>query len=288
MSRRRYVMFRCLYGEDFVRESIRSIAPYVDKVFVFWTDKAWADVTSCVYQGKTVQFPPDGKFDFIRERLEESQREFPDQVVLAYDHVFNNRNQFTHFVNDLILPKHPKPDTMLMMEVDYVWRKDQIEAALAEFEDGGIQHASSSQVELWKTFAYHVVRQDPNRRAAMFWDMTKLDQMPPTNRHADGPNMKRLAAQVHNLGFCASAHIILWKHLTAIGYCQKIGDSPPNEDWYDKVWRTWDFETNNSNLEMSRRYEHLLPRAEPYTDALPEVLVAEFDRWRKEGAQWMP
>ncbi len=63
-----------------------------------------------------------------------------------------------------------------------------------------------------------------------------------------------------------------WKHLTALGYCQKIGDSVPNEDWFDKVWRDWDAKTNNTNLEMSKGYEHLIPGAVPYTNRLPEVL----------------
>ena len=267
-----FVIYRCLYGEDFIDSSIRSILPYADKVFVFWTDKAWADVTSAMYKGKRVDFPPDGKFDQIREKLEALEAEFPGRVILKYDHVYNNRNQFTHLVNDLILPHWSMPRRIMMMEVDYVWRQDQIEQALAEFDAMKVQHATSSQVELWKSFDHHVVRTDPNRKAAMIWDTSNLVQMPPTNRHFDAAGMAKLSAFVHNLGFCASAQVIYWKHLTALGYCQKIGDSAPNESWFDDVWRTWDYETNNSNLEMSKGYEHLLPRAEPYTDRLPEAL----------------
>lgn len=285
-----YAVFRCLYGEDFVCESIRSIAPYVDRIFIFWTDKVWGNATHCMYKGQRVDFPNglDASFDGIRDKLADLEAEFPGKVILNYDHVINNRNQFTHLVNDRILPSWSKPKTIMMMEVDYVWRKDQIEAALAEFAalaKSGVRHASSSQVELWKSFDYQAMRNDPSRKAAMFWDMTNLDRMPPTNRHFDAGGMGRLQAFVHNLGFCASAQVMYWKHLTAIGYCQKIGDSPPNEAWYDDVWRTWDAGTNNSNLEMSKGYEHLIPHAIPYDDDLPEVLVEAFDRWMKEGME---
>ena len=267
-----YALYRCLYGEDFVQESIRSIVPYVDKIFIFWTDKAWGNATSAMYKGQRVDFPPDGKFDQVRDRLADLEAEFPGQVILQHDHVVNNRNQFTHLVNDRILPHHPKPDMLIMMEVDYVWRKDQIEAALKEFKALGVQNASSGQVELWKTFGYQAMRDDVTRKATMFWKLSNLAEMPPTNRHADAVGWVRLQAFVHNLGFCASANTIYWKHLTAIGYCQKIGDSPPNEAWYDDVWRTWDYQSNNRNLEMSRGYEALIPHALPYDDRLPEVL----------------
>lgn len=271
-----YAIYRCLYGEDFIQESVRSIAPYVDKVFVFWTDRVWGDVTHCMYKGQRVDFPADGRFDGIRDRLDALRYEFPDKLVVQRDHVVNNRNQFTHLVNDRILPHYTKPDRIIVMEVDYIWRRDQIEKALIEFQalvDVGVSHASSSQVELWKTFGYQALRNDPNRKAAMFWNLGPFTQMPPTNRHADAPGMRCLSAFVHNLGFCASPQVMYWKHLTAIGYAQKIGDSPPNEDWYEKVWLAWDYQTSNRNLEMSRGYEHLIPSSGPYADPLPEVLM---------------
>ncbi len=271
-----YAVYRCLYGEDFIRPSIMSIEPYVDKIFVFWTDRVWGNATSCVYRGETLSFPPDGKFDRILEKLDELKCELLDKLVIQQDHVVNNRNQFTHLVNDLILPKHPKPDILIMMEVDYVWREDQIEKALSEFVHSPFQHASSSQVELWKTFEYQAIRNDPNRRAAMFWDFTNLDEMPQTNRHADALGMGRLESYVHNLGFCASESSIYWKHLTALGYTQKIGECPPNEAWFENIWKAWDFETNNKNLEMSAGYEHLISKAILYSGQLPETLIESY------------
>ena len=64
----RYAIYRCLYGEDFVQESIKSIEPYVDKIFVFWTNKAWGNATECTYKGRLVRFPE--KFDNIVEKVQ--------------------------------------------------------------------------------------------------------------------------------------------------------------------------------------------------------------------------
>ena len=47
-----YVVYRCLYGEDFIEESIRSIEPYAEKIFVFWADKPLANVKEANYMGK--------------------------------------------------------------------------------------------------------------------------------------------------------------------------------------------------------------------------------------------
>jgi hypothetical protein len=64
-----------------------------------------------------------------------------------------------------------------------------------------------------------------------------------------------------------------WKHMTAIGFSQKIGDDLPNEDWYEDKWLNWNFETNNQNLEISKGHEHLIPRALKYDrNELPELL----------------
>jgi hypothetical protein len=50
-------VYRILYGEDFIEDSIISLINYVDKVFVFWDDVPWGDVKQATYKGKTVQIP---------------------------------------------------------------------------------------------------------------------------------------------------------------------------------------------------------------------------------------
>ncbi len=82
-----YCAYRALYGEDFVQYSIRSILPYVDKVFIFWDDVPWGDVRSCNYKGKRVEFPR--KFDNVLELIKDLMIHEP-KIVLQHDHRFNN------------------------------------------------------------------------------------------------------------------------------------------------------------------------------------------------------
>lgn len=80
-----------------------------------------------------------------------------------------------------------------------------------------------------------------------------------------------------NFGYAFSPKTMYWKHMTALAFSQKIGDSVPNEDWYEEKWIKWDYERNNENLEVSKGYEHLIPLAEKYdTSQLPETIIKEF------------
>jgi hypothetical protein len=76
------------------------------------------------------------------------------------------------------------------------------------------------------------------------------------------------------MGFSFSDKTMYWKHLTAIGFSAVIGDSPPNENWYEDKWLKWHPETNNVNLEISKGAEHNIPYAEPYSKSeLPEIIL---------------
>lgn len=276
----RYVVYRVLYGEDFIQESIRSIYDYVDKIFIFWTDKPWGNITECQYLGETVYFPQ--KFDNVLGKIEELN--LPN-IIVQHDHVENNWNQFSHLVNRIILSGYEKPETAMFMEPDYVWRKDQLEQAFVEWEDirERHQHATSDEIELWKTPYY---RAEPNptcriRLACMFWDMRKKDRIPNTRRHANmtiPAKTPRLKAFVHNFGFCISDKAMYWKHMTALGFSQKIGDSPPIERWYQDKWKDWHPLKNNKNLAISKKYAHHIPSAIPYAvKGLPEVIREKYN-----------
>jgi hypothetical protein len=261
-----YAVYRVLYGEDFIQASIRSISPFVDRIFVFWDDRPWGDVTEVVYKGQRVVFPR--QFDHVVDRVKALQ---DPKVELIYDHMENNVGQFAHLVNDHILSRFPRPDIAMFIEPDHVFRKAEIEVALQSFLRCGYSVASTSQVELWRTFQYQIPKRQ--RYSVVMWNMGIYKKIPPCGRHADVGSMKFLDARVHNLGFCFSPQVMYWKHLIAIAMSQKIGDSIPNEDWYEKTWLGWDYKSNNRNLEISKGYEMLIPFAFPYDEPLPEVLM---------------
>lgn len=272
-----YAVYRVLYGEDFVQYSIRSILPYVDRVFVFWDDTPWGDAQSCNYKGNQVIFPK--KFDSVLERIEEMNE---PKITLLYDHRFNNINQFTHLVNERILSDYGKPDRLLIIEVDQVFRGGEFIKASVEFRHSNLLCAKTRQVEIWRGFDYQVPERD-YRTGAVFWDMRGIDALPPTQRQAEGEGMQSLQAFVHNFGFSVSPKVMYWKHLTALAFSQIIGDSQPNEDWLEDKWLSWDPKTNNSNLEISKGFEHVIPKVVPYHVALlPEEIYRDLELLREK------
>lgn len=264
-----YAVYRCLYGEDFVQESIKSIDPYVDRIFIFWDDTPWGNITSCNYKGVEVQFPT--KFDNILGKILELNN---PKIKLIYNHVENNENQFTELINDYILEYFRKPDLFIIPEVDHVFRKDQLEKALDIIDASDQENFSTFPIELWKEPRYRI----PQRRrlCTVFWKMKNLEDIHPTHRQADSclKPINLIDAYTHNFGFCFNPQTMYWKHLTALGFSQKIGDSPPNPDWYDK-WLNWTPET--TNLEISLGSESNIPFAYGYdVNELPELIKEKY------------
>ncbi len=263
-----YAVYRCLYGEDFIQASIRSIDPFVDKIFVFWDDTPWGDVTDVLYKGEIIKFPK--KFDRVIERIKELNN---PKIELIYDHQFNNFNQMQHFVNDIILPNYERPNTLFSIETDYVFEKDQLDSIFSELNRCDFSVVATSQVELWKSFNFRIPER-PRRLGTILWNMKAFDKLPETGRHGEPYGVIiRLDPYVHNLGFCVSETSMYWKHLTALAFSQKIGDSSPNPDWFEKKWKSWDFETNNKDLEISAGREADIPYAEIYKGKLPEAIL---------------
>ena len=280
---RKYAVYRILYGECFIQESIKSIEPHMDKIFIFWTDKVLGNTTECTYKGDVIKFP--NKFDRVLQKISDLKS---TKVVMVNDYVANNDNQFTHLVNDLILPRYPKPDRILFVEPDHVFHEEQITRAFTEFDklmkdfDGDKVHASTSYVELWKTPYYQTaVHSNRYRLGSMLWSMDNLVKIPKTYKHAQIPKPSNrpdfLNAYVHDFGFCVSEESMFWKHMTAIGFSQKIDDTPPIESWYEDVWLNWKFEEDRKNLHMSVGHEHLIPSIIPYdVSKLPQLIKDKY------------
>jgi Tfp pilus assembly protein PilF len=262
-----YAVYRCLYGEDFIQESIASISDSVDKIFVFWDDTPWGEVTGCVYKGEAIQFPK--KFDNVVEKIRELNN---PKIELIYDHQSAAENQLTHFVNDIILPKYEKPSIILSLEVDHVFRSDQIKKAVEEFIEDDCVFATTHQIEVWKGLR-HVLPERPNKVGAVLCNLGKLEKMPATLRHGGVLVMPKVSAVVHRFSFAASEKVMYWKHLLSLAAAQKSGEIGPPEDWYEETWLKWRYEPDNGNLEIPEKDKTLFLKAIPYdVDELPEVM----------------
>lgn len=274
-----YGITRCLYGRDFVQQSIKSIDPLMDKIFVFWDDTSWGDIDHCIYKGKRVDFPK--KFDDTVDKIKELNN---PKVILIKDHVKNNIGQYCHIVNDFILPYYPRPDYILFFEVDMVFRSDQLNKTFEEFIKKDLLVGAVSQVEMWYDLQHRIP--DRFRLGACIWNMNKCrevthsDKMPLTFRLAnppDSPLPPFLNSYNHNLGYSCSAKVMYWKHMLTIASSPLIGDSIPNEDWYEETWLKWDYEKNNRDLEVAKDAGFEIPRANIYDyRQLPEVIIEDF------------
>lgn len=264
-----YAAYRVCYGEDFVQESIKSISDSVDKIFMFWDDKVWGGMESVIYKGQEVKFPK--KFDNILDKIKELN---DPKVTLVYDHVNSDKGQFTHIVNDVLLKNWVKPDLLMMIEVDHVFKKSEIVKAMEIMSEGQIKHASTKPLELWKTYEYRIPER--NRLATVFWNMKGLDSLPVTGRFANIRHTSFLPVYTHNFGFCWNPKTVYWKHLLATANAPKTGDKRPNEAWYDK-WLNWAVDGDNRDLEISLGHEHEIPYAYKHDIRdLPEVIKEKY------------
>lgn len=254
-----HAVYRCLYGEDFVQASIRSIDEAVERIFVFWDDTAWGDCDHAIYKGERVDFPkPPATFDRVVERIKALNN---PKVTLIYDHQKNNINQFTHFTNDILIPQYGKPDMYMVIEIDHVFRQDQLHQAVAQAERR--VHSSTRQIEIWKGLQ-HRVPERVDRPGVIFWNMSGLNGLPYTGRQADAPGRVVLDAYVHNMGFAVSPHVMFWKHMTAIAFSSLINDSLPSQSWLEDKWMNWTPETRD--LEISEGCGHHIPCVVPYPE----------------------
>ena len=262
-------VYRILYGEDFIQESIRSILPYVDKVFIVKAEKPWGNTRGVTYKGQWVSWPEE--FDKTREKIRELNE---SKVEIIDDYWPTPKGQLTHIVNDLIL-KRCKPYTVVFIEPDHVFSAEEAEKAFTSWHLYSGPQATTRQVELWKTPEF-CVPERPNRTSVVFHRILG-SPMGETGFNGASEGIHRLPAKVHNLGFCLSPQNMYWKHLTALAFSRIVGDSPPNEDWYENKWLGWDEKGNSVNLEISLGYEWTIPLALRYnTEYLPESIRIKY------------
>ena len=281
-------VYRLFYGEDFIRESIESIYDYVDKVFVCWTDRAFKGVDRAIYKGTHVVFPRP--IDRAVEIVQEMKIKTHPKIEMIYDYWPNIDDQFRHQINDLITPNYGRPTFAVSVESDMVIKKSMMDDALREFKahqdaDQDVAFASMDQIFMWRTPDY---RLECSRwySGLIFWDFTRIPVIPKCGKAAaPGPKIVppfksvRLTQRTHNFGYMVSKKNMYWDHLVHIGFSNAGGrtDSPPREDWYEKVWLTWHPDTKNENLHPSKGYEHFYPKAVPYDrNDLPETIKRKY------------
>jgi len=266
-----YACYRVLYGEDFLRESVESIIDSTDKVFIFWTDTPRGDPKKVLYKGESIQL--SYPFDGVKGIVEQLAAKYPSKVEVIYDKGLTDINQFTHWMNDIILPNYKRPDTACLVEYDHIYHRGDFNKAIQLFKKSGLTCASTHPVEHWVEPRY-IVPPRPSRLCTMFWNMNRTEVIPPTSRHANLERTDFVDFWTHNFGFCISPENMFWKHLLCIASSAITGDSKPREDWYDK-WLNW--QEGDRNLDVSIGAESSIPYAMPFdVGQLPEIIREKY------------
>ena len=252
----RVAIYRVLYGEDFVKQSINSIIENVDHVFVFYAQKPWGKSTGVNYRGKHYEWPE--KFDNIVEKCKEMDNE---KIHIIEDQRTTPKNQYALLAHRVQDEFGIKISTAVYMEPDQVFGIDRFKKCIEAFESCEYSIAAHQQIELWKSPAYRIAKR--NRLGAFLYNIEKLGRIPTTG-FSGSPDRDAIVPsneEIYNFGFCFNKRTMFWKHLTAIAFSAEIGDSKPSESWYEEKWLNWTI--NTEDLEISERFTHTIKRAVP-------------------------
>lgn len=251
-------IYRMYYGEDFIEKSVMSIIDDIDKIFIMFTDRPWNGADRVFYKKDTILIPcPIDNGAKIAKDLEER---FPDKVKAIYHYHPVPNNEFTIMYENLKLRKLVDDARVVMlMEPDMVWPEGKLKPILNYLSDREFTPMCTYQIEFWKSDEFMIPIR--NRPGAIFHNVSGGKPLPVTGKNGSTRFIIYIDEYVHNYGFCMSEYNMKWKVLIGLTVSRSIGDSMPNEDWYEKKWLTWNFHTNNRDLEISKNYEHFIPYA---------------------------
>lgn len=262
----RVAIYRVLYGEDYIAESIQSILPIVDRVVVAKAERPWGSSSGVAWKGEWVPWPE--KFDETRERVAGLK---DPRVEVIDDYWPEPKNQHQHLVNDIVLPKY-NADEVIFIEPDHVFTDAERKLAIDEWLDCGHRQATTRMIELWRTPDWRIAER--HRPSVIFQNIGRRPMRETSGDGGqNGVSSMWLKAQVHNFGFAMSARTTYWKHLTATAFADEIRDAPPDPKWLEDKWLNWTPETRD--LEISLGGQHTIPFAVRYDRALAPLNAVE-------------
>ena len=251
----RLAIYRIHYGTDFLRKSIESILPAVDKVIVFISHNPWVVRPTVNYLGEEIPLMknPDNPYAYMGEHF------IGNPKVVWWDWECNSpRGQFSDMYSHAIHALGYMPESVLFMEPDMVFGPNGCEQMFAEC---GESDRAARQVELWKGMDNRVPAR--TRFGPVIY---KEHRVPETDFGAiswKSTSVQASHVETYNFGFCVRPEVMLYKHLLAIQFSTAIGDSIPSQEWYRDKWLNWTPET--TDLEISENWKSNIKKIEPYS-----------------------
>jgi len=218
----RTAVYRIHYGYEILMRSIQSIHRWADKIVVYYDDTSWYDKNTIEYLGKII--------DVKHPENPRLTREYMNNSKLTW--IADRRETPVQQFGDYATAQLHDSDFVLLMEPDMVFPNVEM---IFEAETNHV--TCFKQIEFWKGEDYQIPLRDRigpvliKGRGGVV--RTRLNNTPLNMPNVTAPD------RVYNYGFALRNSVLLYKHLLALGFSKKIGDSIPSERWYEDKWLNW-------------------------------------------------
>ena len=245
------VIYRILYGTDFLERSMRSVYDEADKIFVGYSSEPWSRPQNFPDIRDIEQSP----VDVIHKHFDLSE----GKIMVMNQQQTTPAGEFNYLYSwavDLL----GKPNIVVFMEPDMVWGPGVFKSFIKEAQDKGSLYAP--QVELWKTYDYKITRTNGNRLGPAAYHHVPEFGFGPYVKGTEPTSNQVSQHGCYNFGYCLNEKTMLYKHNAALDFSDKIKDSIPSQTWYKEKWLDWTLDT--TNLEPTHNQPGIIPKAEPY------------------------
>lgn len=259
-----FAIYRIHYGTDYLLESIKSIIDSVDKIFIFYSNNPWVIRDTINYKNTLLKFPknPENIKEFLDKNINDKK------IIIQNFECDTPKNQFGKLYHTACKIYKIIPEYVLFMEPDMIFGENQFKLLKFELDlKFWTNNIISKQIEIWKfdknlksSNAYRIPLRK-KRVGPVLWKTNNKDQII-TNFGGEPSNAKKKMSKfvtTLNLGFSFNKDTMFYKHLMALTFSKVIGDSLPDENWFEDKWLKW-YE-NMENLEISDGYQHVIKRA---------------------------
>ena len=260
-------IYRIHYGIDFLLESINSIINDVDKIFIFYSKNPWIIANNVKYKNQFLDFPsnPENVKEFLEKNI------FDKKIIFENFECDSPKNQFGTLYKIVSEKMFIKPNYVLFIEPDMIFGKNQFNLLKLELDlKFWNNNIISKQIEIWKfdkTNKSDETYRIPLRKKRVGPVLWKIKNNTEIQTHFGGePSLKKKKMSIFtttlNMGFSLNKESMFYKHLMALTFSKAIGDSLPDENWYEEKWLNWS--EDKENLEISEGYQHHIRRAFKY------------------------
>ena len=243
------VVYRILYGTDFLERSMRSVYDGADKIFVGYSSEPWS---------RPINFPnirdiEQSPVDVIHKHFDLSE----GKITVFNQQQTTPKGEF-NYLHSWAVDLLGKPEVVVFMEPDMVWAPGVFKSFVEEALDKS--HLFAPQIEMWKTQEYRIRRKDNVTRLG---PAAYRGEIPEFRFGAYNGKEQLISSHgCYNFGYCLNEKTMLYKHNAALDFSEKIKDSIPVKSWYEEKWLKWTPET--TNLEPASKHIDNIPKAEPY------------------------